>query len=151
MKTRKILLNVDLVIQGILILLAILGAITTAVTFGEAGIALGYALLLLGGWQLGSGVFMGIILRDEVRAKYFLGSVIYLLLIATFGDFLPKNNDHVWKIFGVIFIVIIPMLIAFWYFKLTKSTIKKIEMNIEVPSEMKDILDSEEIFRPIEE
>lgn len=150
MKTRKILLNFDFVIQTLLLFLAVASAFVTLVSKGDFGILLGYALLLLGGWQLGSGAIVGLMLRDRKRAMYFFGSITYLVLIRIFGDLIPKLNDTINITLISIFIVIIPLCIAFWYLRLTKSTIIELEKNIEIPEDMRDVLDSEEIFKPLE-
>jgi len=151
MKTRKILLNVDLVIQSLLLFLAIASALGTMISKGAVGIILGYALLVLGGWQLGSGVIIGLMLSDRKRAEYVFWSIAYLCTIGVLGNLNPVSNGEMNMVLAFIFIAAIPLCIAYWYLKLTKNTIKKIETAIEIPGEMKGILDSDEIFKPIEE
>jgi len=153
MKTQKILLNVDLVIQGLLIFATTFLALGTLVSTGESAIFLGFALLGLGGWQLGSGVIMGIILKDNLRAKYFFGSVAYLIIISGVGSLSLKFGKYTEIFLGSIFIVIIPLCIAFWYFNLTKSALEKLNQLGEVvkyPDDLENVLDSDEIFKPTE-
>ncbi|MFK8005109.1 MAG: hypothetical protein AB8H03_02005 [Saprospiraceae bacterium] len=153
MKTRKILLNVDLVIQGLLIFAATSLTFGTLVSTGESVIFLGFVLLGLGGWQLGSGVIMGIILKDNLRAKYFFGSVAYLIMISGVGSLSLKFGKYTEIFLGSAFIVIIPLCIAFWYLRLTNSTLEKLNKLgdvVKYPDDLEDVLDSEEIFKPIE-
>jgi len=147
------LLTIDLIFQGILFLGTVIAAFGTLVTGGDMGIFLGYGLLFLGGWQLGSGVIMGIILKDNLRAKYFFGSVLYLIMIVGLGNLLLSGGKFAEIFFGSVFITIIPLMIASWYLRLTNSTLNKLNEFDDVaanPEEYENILDSEEIFKPIE-
>ena len=153
MKTRKILLGIDLVIQGILIFVTSFTALGTLASAGEFAIFLGFALLALGGWQLGSGVIMGIILKDNLRAKYFVGSVFYLIMISGAGSLSLKLGKYMEIFLSSVFIAIIPLCIAFWYLRLTNASIEKLDKLgdvVEIPDDLEDILDSEEIFKSIE-
>lgn len=152
MRTRKFLLNVDLTIQNILFFGTILCGFLTGITIGAFGFFLLYFLLFLGIWQLASGVIMGFILEDGKRAKYFFGSIFYLTIIIAVSSVLNISNELLAKFLILIFYVLIPLLIAFWYLKLTSKSltkIKNLENGIKIPEEMNDVLDSEEIFKPI--
>ena len=152
MRTQKILLRIDLAIQAILFFVTSLTALGTLVSSGESAILLGFALLALGGWQLGSGVIMGIILKDNLRVKYLIGSVVYLLIISGVGSLSLKLGKYSEIFIGSVFIVIIPLCIAFWYLRLTNSTLAKLNALgevVEIPADFEDVLDSEEIFKNI--
>lgn len=150
MRTRKFLLNVDLVIQTLLLFLAVASVFGTLASKGAFGIILGYVLFFLGAWQMGSGAIIGILLRDRKRAEYFFGSIVYLISIGVLGNLNPISIGEINMVLAFIFIAAIPLWIAYWYWKLTKDIIEKLEIEVEIPEEMRDVLDSEEIFRPIE-
>ena len=153
MKTQKFLLNIDIFIQFILIFITSFLALGTLISTGESAIFLGLSLLALGGWQLGSGVIMGIILKDELRAKYFIGSVVYLIMISGVSNLSLKFGKYTEIFLSSVFIVIIPLCIAIWYLRLTNSTLEELNKLgdvVKYPDDLEDVLDSEEIFRPIE-
>ena len=127
MKTRKFLLRIDLVIQATLFFVTSLMALGTLVSSGESAILLGLALLALGGWQLGSGLIMGIILKDELRGRYLFGSVVYLLIISGVSSLSLKLGKYSEIFLSSVFIAIIPLCIAFWYLRLTNSTLEKLD------------------------
>ena len=64
----------------------------TFVSQGALGMILGYMLFFLGVWQLGSGVIIGIVLRDGKRAEYFFASIAYLVSINIFGRMPPTSK-----------------------------------------------------------
>ncbi|MFK7775125.1 MAG: hypothetical protein AB8F94_23490 [Saprospiraceae bacterium] len=153
MKTRKFLLGFDLAFQVILFSVAIFSGLGMVVSSGGTVIFLGMALLALGGWQLGSGVIMGIILKDNLRAKYFFASVVYLMMISGVERLSLKFGEYTEIFLGSVFIAIIPLCIAFWYLRLTNSTLEKLNKLgdvVKYPDDLEDVLDSEEVFKSID-
>lgn len=152
MRTRKILLNIDLLFQVILFFGAVGSALLTAASGGLMFAFFVFAILLLGLWQMTSGVIMGIILKDNLRAKYFFASIFYWILIITLGQLVFGLGGAIGVMFTMIFVVIIPLRAAFWYLKLTNLTLNKLNVlddSVTNMDEFEDVLDSEEIFKPI--
>lgn len=153
MKTRKKIVNVDFHIQRFLFAIcAVLGA-ATFLTEGAAILLFGFLLFFLGIWQVLSALILGMMLSDRKRGKYLLFSLCYLgivglsaVIIEYFGG--PNSN-----ILGIIFIGIVPFALSFYYLRLTKHSLKELEhlgKVVKMPKQLDDILDSEEIFKPIE-
>lgn len=133
---------------------AILCGFLTGVTMGAFGFFLLYVLLILGIWQLASSLIMGFILEDGKRAEFFFGSIFYVAALLFVTSFLSILNESLAGFLLLIFYALLPLGIVFWYLKLTSkslSEVKNLENSIKFPEEMDDILDSEEIFRLIEE
>ncbi|MFT6322067.1 MAG: hypothetical protein ACJAT4_003002 [Granulosicoccus sp.] len=97
---------------------------------------------------------MGFILEDGKRAEFFFGSIFYVVALLFVTSFLSILNESLAVLLLMIFYALIPLGIVSWYLKLTSkslSEVKNLENSIKFPKEMDDILDSEEIFKPIEE
>lgn len=153
MKAHLTLLTIDSVIQ--LILLVLLGGtgLVALLTSGETLIIFGFLLLVTGAWQLLSGIIFGIIRNDGDRGKYVFGSMAYLIAIGVGGNLLSQviAASLFLNITAIIFIAILPCLIAGWYFRLTQNDVNRLRDELQglvrVDDTMNDILDSEEIFK----
>ena len=153
MKSKSILLSIDVV--GQLVLLIILGGVTlvSILSAGATTIFIGFALLILGCWQMLSGLIMGIMRNDGKRFEYFLGSAVYLSVLVA-GTYVFQGWD-IPKFLAIFLMVlgylVIPSGIAIWYFQYSQTDLAKLrreEKNqILAHSEMDHILDSEEILK----
>jgi len=144
----KTLLKIDSFIQTMLFFVSLILGLTSLATLGVTGFILGYSLLFLGAWQLLSGFLLTIILKDVNRLRYFLGSVVYVLLLILGVNLLNSVKSSLALTLGFIFIVIIPMVIAYWYLRLTNKTLKELKTGQKklTENEMESILDSEEVL-----
>lgn len=153
MKSKRILLSIDTV--GQLILLILLGGavVISILTAGTTSLLIGCVLFILGGWQLLSGLFVGIMRSDGKRFEYLFRSVVYLSFLYSSTYFLSGWDipPFLGIFLMVLFFLVIPSGIAIWYYKYSQRDLEKIRieeknetLNI---SEMDDILDSEEILR----
>lgn len=149
MKARRILFKIDVFFQTILFFGAFSSGVLTAVTGGGTFIFFGLALFFLGAWQLGSGLIMGILLKDLVRIKYFFLSVIYVLFLMGIADYFESQKGIAYSIFLIVFVGIIPMAIAYWYMTWTTRTAQEWKEKLKEINEedLEDILDSGEFLR----
>ncbi len=137
-------IKIDIVVQKVLFFLVVITGIFL--------MPLMITLPALGGWQLLSAFIIRWRLKDEIRKRYLIFSIAYIGLMFL-SVYLNDNyrSDYDEFFIGLIFIPI-PFGIAIWYFITTKNTLKelnKLEI-VEIPEEMENILDSEEIFKPSE-
>ncbi len=148
-QTQKSWLSTGFIIQSLLFFAAAGSGVIGFVMGGKALFIFAISLLLLGLWQMGSGVIMGRVLNDKKRTYYFYGSLIYLLFSFGLGMIAFSLGKVFWLIFITVFGGIIPLVIAYWYIKLTNLTLKKLNSFNgvgEYPEGVEDILDSGDIF-----
>ena len=148
-KTQKSWLNVGFIIQSLLFFAAVGSGLIGVVMGGKALLVFAISLLILGLWQMGSGVIMGKVLNDRIRTYYFCGSLIYLLFSLGLGMIAFSLGKVFLVIFIIVFGGIIPLGIAYWYIKLTNLTLKKISAFNGVgdhPEGVENVLDSGDIF-----
>ncbi len=137
-------IKIDIVVQKVLFFLVVITGIFLMPLF--------ITMPTLGAWQLFSAFTIRWRLKDEIRKRYLLFSIAYLGLM--FGSVYMQDNfrfDAFDYLLPLIFILI-PFGIAIWYFIKTKNTLKELKKLgiVEMPEEMENILDSEEIFKPEE-
>lgn len=144
MKSQIKFLKTDILIQKILFLLILLSALPV--------ITLSITLPILGVWQLFSAFKTRDWFEDEMRKKYLRNCFAYLGLM--FGAFYLMEyfrgvDAYIFVLFLVF--VLIPMFIAVWYYVVTKHSLEDLLKKgiVDIPEEMENILDSEEIFKPI--
>ena len=91
-----------------------------------------------------SGLLWSISLKNINRLRYFLGSSAYVLLLISGSNILELESIAL----GVIFVAAIPMMIAYWYLRLTNETLKEWDRGRKrfTENEMENILDSEEVL-----
>lgn len=152
MKLQKTLLNIDLAIQMILLILTIMTGMASIMD-GGAVIVLALMLLLLGIWQLLSGIVLGLLRNDKKRGTYLLSSISYLLLLAMGTSIVSTMNfgGSFEVLLIAIFVLIIPLAISVWYYLYSQKDKKILQKEMEgmLPPSKKldDILDTDEILK----
>lgn len=151
-QTQKFWLSTGFIIQSLLFFAAIGSGLVGVFTGGMALLIFAISLLLLGLWQLGSGVIIGIVLNDKISTYYFYASIIYIIFSVGLGMIAFSLGKVFWSGFLITFGGIIPLGIAYWYLKLTNLTLKKLRTFRGVgehPDGVEGILDSGDIFNSI--
>ncbi len=140
----KTLLKIDTFFQTLLFYVTLGLGVITLISLGSTFIFLGCSLFFLGAWQLLSGLLWSISLKNINRLRYFLGSSAYVLLLISGSNILELESIAL----GVIFVAAIPMMIAYWYLRLTNETLKEWDRGRKrfTENEMENILDSEEVL-----
>lgn len=146
MKDQIRFLKLDILIQKILFLLVFLSVLPL--------MTLSISMPILGAWQLFSGLITRRWFDDKMRKKYLRNSFAYLGLMFGAYYFMYYFEGVEAYIFVLLFVfVVIPLFIATWYYVVTKHSLEDLLKKeiVDIPESMNDILDSEEIFNPIEE
>ena len=111
-------------------------------------------LCLLGAWQLFSAVVIRRKIEDDARKKYLISSGIHLALMGGVICYMIYGNSQADSFLFFLFFLFLfnPVFLAIWYYVISKHTLEDLEREriIEMPETMNLILDSEEIFKPIE-
>ena len=139
MKNLVKFVKIDIKIQQILI------GITVASLIFPLMISI--PLILLGAWQLFSGIYLGLKLKDSNRAIYLVFSTVLLLLMFTATN-INMSGDGEFLIFSIVFIIV-PFITALCYLKYSFITLDKLggdKYEIFTDREMEEVLDSEELF-----
>lgn len=111
----KTFLKIDYWAQTIL--LGIMG-ITVPTILGPL-----YLLIVFGGWQLLSGFLTGLFFRKLDRKAYLpksLAYVFFLYLASTWEALIPFL-DELGFLYFLLFLLIIPMIIGVWYYKMVSK------------------------------
>lgn len=129
-------LKIDLSIQKILLVLSVLGILTlylAAIPF-----------VLLGFWQIVSGIYGALKLNSKVHKRYLAVVLPYVV-----GMFFGMETIIDYFFAGVfIFYLIIPFGFALWYFSISKKTIEELDVTaIYGEMDLEDILDSDEVLK----
>lgn len=153
MKTRKILVNVDFYVQMFLFIVAAASGLFALIEMDMFILLFGAVLFVLGFWQVMSALILGIMLSDGKRAQYLVLSFFYVAIFILTMSVVENGRSgtpiFIWVAFGGL----IPLGFAFYYLRLTRHSLKELEdlgEIVKMPKELDDVLDSEEIFKPIE-
>ncbi len=141
MKNIKLLLDIDLFVQRVLVFFTC----CAVVIFPFIGVM----LCVLGAWQLLSAIVVGYSLKDKKRGKYFGLSLLYLLFMWASAAMTSNSETGFEMVALALIFIVIPLFIASWYMSLTSKTLDKINENKYIYSGqegLEDILDSDELL-----
>ncbi len=137
MKIQKMLLSIDVVVQLILLIFLAGTILMSVLSMGKTILLTGLIFFFLGLWQLGSGIFFGLIWNDRKRGEYVMNSFIYIWALVILSSFAPLF---------IIFFLIFPIRTSVWYFQYSKNDLEKLKLEIENWIGKEDILDSDELL-----
>ncbi len=126
MKRGYKFLRVDNIIQWILIctyVAAGLGALVDR----DIVIFLLVVQFFLGGWQLLSGIILFALTKNKKRLNYLLTVLAYFVIFALGSMLIAQGIFKETKALMVLSTILVPMVIAFWYFGMTQVDYKEVK------------------------
>lgn len=115
----KSMLRVDAILQSLLIVPMLIAYLLTFFGVNDT-VFLGLMLqFFLGCLQLLSGLARAILHNSKIRQKYLGVAIAYVFLLVIAGNNVGGMNRDIFESFPVFFGIVIPSLIAIWYWGLT--------------------------------
>ncbi|MCB0704537.1 MAG: hypothetical protein KDC34_04480 [Saprospiraceae bacterium] len=134
MLAHKKFLTVDLILQSIFIggPLAYIFIDMFSSAFGTSLIFGLLALLVIGAWQLISGLVMAIVFKDPLRRKYLIGVGVFFLLVFLLNSLMGGIGDSSLPYtVKMLTWIVIPIAIACWYYLITYRDLQQAKAKME--------------------